>query len=64
MLNNGCIDNVEEEDIGGNIGINRSTKCLENHCGYYATKDDIDYSVKPVVWRYYKTGGRIWSFET
>ena len=46
------------------IEINRSTKYLGNHCGYYATKDDIDCSIKPVVWRYDEAGGRIWSFET
>ena len=45
------------------IKINRSTKCLGNHCGYYATKDDIDCSIKPVVWRYNEAGERIWSFE-
>lgn len=46
------------------IEINRSTRCPGNHCGYYATKDDIDYSIKPVVWRYNEAGERIWSFET
>lgn len=46
------------------IEINRSTKCPGNHCGYYSTKDDIDYSIKPVVWRYDEAGERIWSFET
>ncbi|MBE0524569.1 MAG: hypothetical protein IBX40_09600 [Methanosarcinales archaeon] len=46
------------------IEINRSTKCPGNHCGYYATKDDIDYSIKPVVRTYNETGERIWSFET
>jgi len=34
------------------IEINRSTICSGNHCGYYATKDDIDCSIEPVVWRY------------
>lgn len=46
------------------IEINRSTKCPGNHCGYYATKDDIDYSIKPVIWRYNEAGEIIWSFET
>ena len=45
------------------IEINRSTKCLGNHCGYYATKNDIDYSIKPVVRIYNETGEKIWSFE-
>lgn len=46
------------------IEIKRSTKCKGNHCGYYTTKDDIDYSIKPVVWIYSEAGERIWSFET
>ena len=46
------------------IEIKRSTKCPGNHCGYYATKDDIDYSIKPVFWRYSEAGERIWSFDT
>ncbi|MBA1341574.1 MAG: hypothetical protein C5S40_05480 [ANME-2 cluster archaeon] len=56
-----------EVTIGGDteaIEINRSIKYSGNHCGYYATKDDIDYSIKPVVWRYDEAGERIWSFET
>jgi len=50
------------EDIE-TIEINRSTKCQGNHCGYYATKDDIDYSIKPVVWRYNEACERIRSFD-
>ena len=46
------------------IEINRSTKCPGNHCSYYATNNDIDYSIKPVVWTYNEAGERIWSFET
>jgi len=46
------------------IGINRSTRYPGNHCGYYATKDYIDYSIKPVVWIYSEVGEEIWSFET
>ena len=46
------------------IEINRSTPCSGTHCGYYAVKGDIDYSIKPVVWRYNEMGERIWSFET
>ena len=46
------------------IEIKRSTKCPENHYGYYATRDDINYSIKLVVWRYSKAGDKIWSFGT
>ena len=56
-----------EVTIDGNteaIEINRSTKCPGNHCGYYATKDDIDYSIKPVVWTYNETGEIIRFFGT
>lgn len=56
-----------EVTLGGDteaIEINRLTRCPGNHCGYYATKDDIDYSIKPVVRTYNEAGGRIWSFET
>ena len=45
------------------IEINRSTICSGNHCGYYATKDDIDCSIEPVVWRYNEACEIIWSFD-
>jgi len=45
------------------IEIKHNTRCLENHCGYYATKDDIDRSIEPVVWRYNVACERIWSFD-
>lgn len=51
--------------IGGDpeaIGIKRSTKRPENHCGYCAMKDDIDYSIKPVVWEHNIADEGIWSF--
>ncbi len=46
------------------IEINCSTQCPGNHCSYNVSMDDIDYSIKPVVWRYNEVGERIWSFET
>lgn len=58
---------VVEVTINGvteTIEINCSTPCPGSHCGYYVVKDDIDYSIKPVVWRYNEAGERIWSFET
>lgn len=33
-------------------GIKCSITCPENHCVYYATKNFIDCSMEPVVWRY------------
>ncbi len=53
------IDGVTET-----IEINHSTPCPGSHCDYYVVKDDIDYSLKPVVWRYNEAGEKIWSFET
>jgi len=46
------------------IEINRSTQCPGSNCGYYITKNDIDYSIQPVIWRYNEAGEKIWYFET
>ena len=46
------------------IEINRSTQCPGSNCGYYVTKNDIGYSIQPVIWRYNEAGEKIWYFET